>query len=110
MSESGFEKAASLDELPEGTPVGVTLPGGAEVCLVRLNGAVYALENRCTHAEFPMSEGEMVDDHVIECGLHGAQFDVRTGKVLELPAEEDLPCYDVKVEDGVVWVRAAPPG
>lgn len=105
MSEAGFEKVASLDDLADGAPVGIQLAGGVEVCLVKVNGEVYAFQNRCTHAEFPMSDGDMVDDYVIECGLHGAQFDVRSGKVLELPAEEDLPCYEVKVADGAVWVK-----
>ncbi len=105
MGEAGFEKVASLEELPEGVPVGAALGNGEEVCLVRVSGEVYAFQNRCTHAEFPMSDGDMVDDYVIECGLHGAQFDIRSGKVLELPADEDLPCYQVKVEDGAVLVK-----
>jgi nitrite reductase/ring-hydroxylating ferredoxin subunit len=42
---------------------------------------------------------------VIECALHGAQFDVRTGRVLEAPATDDLGLYEVRVQDGEVWVR-----
>jgi 3-phenylpropionate/trans-cinnamate dioxygenase ferredoxin subunit len=101
-----FERVASLADLPDETPVGVDLQNGDSVCLVKVRGEVYAFENRCSHAEFPMSDGDMVDDYVIECGLHGAQFDVRSGKVLELPATENLPCYDVTVENGEVLVRA----
>ena len=101
----GFERVATLDELPEDTPVGFELDAGTEVCLVKVRGQVFAFENRCTHAEFPMADGEMVEDFVIECGLHGAQFDVRSGEVLELPATDPLPCFDVKVEDGEVFVR-----
>lgn len=101
-----FERVASLADLPEETPVGFALQNGNSVCLVKVRGELYAVENRCSHAEFPMSEGEMVDDYVIECGLHGAQFDVRSGEVLELPATENLPCYDVTVENGEVLVRA----
>lgn len=101
----GFEKVASLADLPEETPVSVELGSGDGVCLVKIRNEVFAIENRCTHAEFPMSDGEMVDDYVIECGLHGAQFDIRTGKVLELPATEDLPCHEVEIIDGEVWIR-----
>jgi 3-phenylpropionate/trans-cinnamate dioxygenase ferredoxin subunit len=106
MSEPGFESVTSVDALPENTPIAVQLTNGEEICLVRVNERVYAFEDRCTHAEFPMSDGEMVDDYVIECGLHGAQFDVRSGEVLELPATDELSTYEVKLEDGTVWVKA----
>lgn len=103
-----FQKVASLNDLPEETPVGIEMENGSNVCLVKVRGEVFAFENRCSHAEFPLTDGEMVDDYVIECGLHGAQFDVRTGEVLELPATDELACYDVRVEGGDVWVRTKP--
>ena len=106
MSEGDFESIVSVDALPDGAPLAVQLKNGERICLVRANGRVYAFEDQCPHAEFPMSDGEMVDDYVIECALHGAQFDVRSGEVLELPATNDLSTYDVKLEDGTVWVRA----
>jgi 3-phenylpropionate/trans-cinnamate dioxygenase ferredoxin subunit len=108
MHSGDFEKVTSVDALPEGAPVRFQLSDGSGVCLVRVGQQVFAFDNRCTHAEFPMSDGEMVDDYVIECGLHGAQFDVRTGKVLELPATEDLPCFPVNIRDSEVWVQARP--
>ncbi len=106
MSDEGFEKVAVMADLPEGTPVAVQLGGGEAVCLVRVGDEVFACEDRCSHAEFPMSDGEMVDDYVIECGLHGAQFDIRTGGVLELPACEDLQMYEVKVARDDVLVKS----
>ncbi len=108
MSDGDFEKVAALDELPDHTPVSFELANGDEICLVKVRGEVFAFENRCTHAEFPMSDGEIVDDYVIECGLHGAQFDVRTGEVVELPATDRLPCYPVKVDKGDIWVQTTP--
>ena len=105
MPDANFEKVGVLADLPEGTPVGVQLVNRLSVCMVRMGQDVFACEDRCSHAEYPMSEGEMVDDYVIECGLHGAQFDVRTGEALELPATEGLPTLEVKVEGGDVFVR-----
>lgn len=99
-----FLRAISLDDLPDGIPRSVTLSDGRQVCLVRMGDQVFAVADRCSHADFPMSEGELVDDYVIECALHGAQFDVRTGEVLEEPADESLPTYHVKVEGHAVWV------
>jgi len=105
MSDEGFERIGSLDDLAEATPVSVELSNDEQVCLIRIGGEVYAISNNCTHADFPMSDGEIVDDFVIECGLHGAQFDIRDGAVVEPPAADPLGCYEVKVSEGEVWVR-----
>ena len=105
MSNDGFERVALLDDLPMNTPTSVERDG-EPICLVRIGKEVYAISNNCTHADFPMGDGEMVEDFVIECGLHGAQFDLRDGTVAELPATESIGCYEVKLEDGGVWVRA----
>jgi len=102
-----FERTVSLSSLGEGRPTSYRLEDGAAVCLVRVGDAVYALEDRCSHAEFPISDGDMVDDLVLECPLHGAQFDVRTGEAVEPPAEASIPSYEVKIADGAVWVRKA---
>lgn len=96
-------------DLGQGRPMGVELANGEQVCLVRIGEEIFAFENQCTHAEFPMSDGEMVDDYVIECCLHGAQFDVRDGSVMEAPAEEPLPVFEVEVKDGGIWVRRRRP-
>ncbi len=106
MSDDGFERVAPVDDFTEGVPASVDLSTEEQVCLIRIQGDFYAISNNCTHAEFLMSDGEMVDDYVIECGLHGAQFDVRDGSVLELPATDPIGCYEVKIEDGSVWVRS----
>jgi nitrite reductase/ring-hydroxylating ferredoxin subunit len=100
-----FEKTIDIDELEDGIPRAVVLADGAQVCLVRAGRTVYALVDRCSHAEFPLSEGDVVDDCVIECPLHGAQFDLRDGRALEPPADEPLLLYDVRIDQGTVWVR-----
>ncbi len=105
MSDGVFEKVAAVADVPEAMPFAVQLGSGASVCLVRVGGEVYACADRCSHAEFPMSDGDMVDEYVIECGLHSAQFDIRTGEALEQPADAPLSLYDVKLEDGAIWIR-----
>ena len=52
---------------------------GEPVCLVRTEGQVYAIRDVCSHAEIPLSEGE-VEGTTLECWLHGSRFDLRTGK------------------------------
>ncbi|GBD32021.1 MAG: (2Fe-2S)-binding protein [Gemmatimonadales bacterium] len=105
MMASDFVRVAELSEIPEGTPYGAQLPDGERVCLVRVGDQVFGFEDRCSHAEFPLTAGEMVDQYVIECALHGARFDVRDGSVVELPATDPLICYEVKIENGSVWLR-----
>jgi 3-phenylpropionate/trans-cinnamate dioxygenase ferredoxin subunit len=100
-----FEKTIAIDELADGVPRAVVLADGTQVCLVRAGTTIHALLDRCSHAEFPMSEGDVVDDFVIECPLHGAQFDLRDGRALEPPADEPLVMCDVRIEQGTVYVR-----
>ena len=105
MSDDAFERVASVDDLTEGVPIPVDLSNDEQVCLLKFQGEVFAFSNSCSHADFPMSDGEMVDDFIIECGLHGAQFDIRDGSAVELPATEPIVCYEVKVENGQISVR-----
>ncbi|MGD2136316.1 MAG: non-heme iron oxygenase ferredoxin subunit [Gemmatimonadales bacterium] len=105
MNEQGFARVAAVADIPEETPYAAALPNGDPVCLVRDGDTIYAFEDRCTHADFPLSDGDLVDECVIECALHGAQFDIRNGEVLEQPATERLNLLEVEVEDGAVWVK-----
>jgi 3-phenylpropionate/trans-cinnamate dioxygenase ferredoxin subunit len=100
-----FVRAASLDEVPEGESLGVEV-AGRRVCLVRVEGEVYALEDRCSHREFPLAGGEV--DPVgctITCEWHGAEFDLRTGQPQCPPATRAVPVYAVRVEGDEVWVE-----
>lgn len=70
---------------------------GEDVAVVRDASGVYAIADRCSHADVPLSEGE-VSDCTIECWLHGSVFDLRTGAPLTLPATEPVAVYSVVVE------------
>ena len=101
-----FQRVAEENDLGESQLVSVELANGEPVCLVRVDGDVFAVVDRCTHAEYPLSDGCLGPDYHLECALHGAVFDVRDGSVQSLPAEEPLRTYEVKVESGGIWVRA----
>ena len=100
MSE--FHRACSLSELPAEGAIGVEV-SGVPVAIVRAEGEVYALRDVCSHAEVPLSEGE-IDGRTIECWLHGSRFDLRTGKPTGMPATEPVPVYPVKIEGDDVLV------
>jgi nitrite reductase/ring-hydroxylating ferredoxin subunit len=106
---SDFEHLADVDDLPDGTLLGVQRSDGEEVCLYNDAGRIGAVGNVCTHAAFLMSDGRLENGGIIECAWHGAWFDSRTGKVCRGPADEPLPVFAVRVEDGRVLVgpRAA---
>lgn len=95
-------RVASVDEIPDDEALQVKA-GTSLVALVKFENDVYAVSDICTHELAYMSEG-WVDGPCIECPLHGSSFDVRTGKVMSLPATRDLPTFDVKVTDGEVFV------
>lgn len=73
------------------------------VAIWNVSGTLYATADTCTHEEASLSEGDLWGE-VVECPLHGAQFDVRTGAVVSLPAIFPVASYPVKVEDGAVYV------
>jgi len=97
-----FVRVASLDDVPPGTLLGVEADGH-RICLVNTEGEIYALRDNCSHRDFPLSAGELDGDE-LECTWHGARFDVRTGRALCLPAVRPVKTYEVRVEDGEIYV------
>ena len=70
-----------------------------------VDGELYALEDRCSHDDGPLVEGDWEpDEGVVVCPRHGARFDIRTGRPLSLPAVFPVETYPVRVEDGIVKV------
>ena len=84
----------AVDSLIEGKPVAVEVEG-VQVCVVKVGDEVFAVADTCTHSEASLSEGEITGSK-IECWLHGAEFDLRTGKALTPPATEALKTFNVK--------------
>jgi 3-phenylpropionate/trans-cinnamate dioxygenase ferredoxin component len=94
--------AGRIDDLRPGACISVELPDGSEVAVYNVNGEYYATENSCPHRGARLTEGALCG-HVIECGLHGWQFDVRSGECLTVP--DKIRTYCVKVEEGLVKVE-----
>ena len=91
-----FTKVADTKELPPGTSKCVELDG-QKVALFNVDGSIHAISDACTHVGGPLSEGDL-DGAIITCPLHGATFDVTTGKVTGAPAAADADCFQVRVE------------
>ncbi len=103
MAETWVRVAATAD-VPENGVIGVRV-GEREIALYHLpDGEFRATDNVCTHEYAQLSDG-WLEDGEIECPLHAARFDVRTGKAMCAPAEVDLPVFEVRVEGGDVLVK-----
>jgi 3-phenylpropionate/trans-cinnamate dioxygenase ferredoxin subunit len=97
-----FVRACAVGDVPEGGAYPVQL-GSEPVALVRTEGQVFAIRDVCSHAEVPLSLGE-VSGATIECWLHGSRFDLRTGRPIGLPATRAVPVYPVQIRNGDVYV------
>jgi len=91
-----------IEDLRPGACISVELPDGSELAVYNVNGEYYATENFCPHRGARLTEGALCG-HVIECGLHGWQFDVRSGECLTVP--DRIRTYRVRVEKGLVKVE-----
>ena len=97
-------RVARVSDIAPGTTK-VVDAGGTEVMLCNADGAIYAIEDVCTHDGGPLDQGKLEGECVV-CPRHGATFDVRTGDALTLPAVVPLMTFEVSVEDGDVYVDA----
>lgn len=100
---AGFERVADISDVPAGTLLSVQ-HGRERICLFNHGGRIGAVTDLCTHQAFPMSEGTLEADGTIECAWHGARFDCISGEVRQGPADDPLAVYEVRVQDGGVWV------
>lgn len=93
---------AATHELPAGACARAQLSDGGEVAVCNVDGEYYAIDNFCPHRGAPLSEGSLTGS-IIECGLHGWQFDVRTGECLTVP--ERLKTYNVTTDEGLIKIK-----
>jgi nitrite reductase/ring-hydroxylating ferredoxin subunit len=104
MADSEWVRAAGVADVAEGQVHAVRV-GGREIALYHLPGGEFrATDNICSHEYAQLSDG-WLEDGSIECPLHAARFDVRTGKALCAPAETDLDVYELRVEGGDLLIK-----
>ena len=98
-----YARVLRADELRDGELIPVEIDG-TPVVLVRHDGEFYAVQNNCSHKDFPLSEaGFDPRDGVLVCAWHGGCFDVKTGAAVVPPATEQVETHPVRVTDG--WVE-----
>lgn len=94
----------SFDSLVERKPVKIDL-NGTPVCVTRIGDEVFAIADTCSHSEASLSEGD-VTDYKIECWLHGAEFDLRSGEVVTPPASVPVEVFDVIREGDTIKISS----
>ncbi|GMQ97716.1 MAG: non-heme iron oxygenase ferredoxin subunit [Acidimicrobiia bacterium] len=99
-------RVGALEDIPTASGTLVDVAGTA-VAVFRVDEGVYAIADRCSHAEASLSEGEVLDREV-ECPRHGAIFDIASGAALTLPATKPVATYRAAVRDGEVFVSTNP--
>ena len=93
-----------VEELPPGE-VKIVHAGEIAVGVYNLDGEYYAIEDRCSHDDGPLCEGDFdPETGVVICPRHGANFDIRSGRALTLPAYAPVETFPVRVDDGMIKV------
>jgi nitrite reductase/ring-hydroxylating ferredoxin subunit len=99
---SEFVKVAEAQEIPPGT-IKLVDVRGERVGVANIDGSFYAFSDECTHDGGPLSDGDL-EGAIVTCPWHFSRFDIRTGEIVESPAEEVIVIYEVDVADGSVLV------
>lgn len=104
MDESKLEfvEIAPVSELPNGERLFLEI-GEKAIVIFNIADQLFAIGDVCSHDDGPVGEGD-IEGYNITCPRHGAEFDIRTGKAVQLPAVVDIPAYPVQVKDGMIFL------
>jgi len=97
-----YIEVSPASELKNGERLFVEV-GDRSLVIFNIAGDFFAISDVCSHDDGPVGDGELEGFNII-CPRHGAEFDVRTGKVMQMPAVVDIPAYPVRVVDGQIQV------
>ncbi|MBI4151243.1 non-heme iron oxygenase ferredoxin subunit [Candidatus Woesearchaeota archaeon] len=99
-----FIIACKTSDIKPGSMQSFTL-NNKNIAIANVDGNFFAFSNECTHVQAPLAEGSL-EGTTVTCPWHGAQFDVTTGKVLAAPAQDNIGCFRLKIENSEILVDA----
>jgi len=97
-----YVEIAPESELPNGERLFIEV-GGKALVIFNIAGQYFAIGDVCTHDEGPVGDGDLEGFNIV-CPRHGGEFDIQTGKAVQMPAVVDIPAYSVKVMDGNIFI------
>jgi len=99
-------EVAPADEFPPGSVKLITVGSGELVGVYNCGGELYAIEDRCSHDDGPLCEGDWDEETcTVVCPRHGSAFELATGRPRSLPAYEPVETYPVRIVDGMICVE-----
>ncbi len=101
-SKLEFVEIAPASELPNGERLFVDI-GSKPIVIFNIANQLFAIGDVCTHDDGPLGDGALEGNNIV-CPRHGAEFDVRTGQAMQMPAVIDIPAYPVQVREGNIFV------
>ena len=101
-TKAEFVEIAPVSELPNGERLFIEV-GDRSIVIFNIAGQYFAIGDVCTHDDGPVGEGNIEGFNIV-CPRHGAEFDIRTGKAVQMPAVVDIPAYPVRVVDGMIQI------
>jgi nitrite reductase/ring-hydroxylating ferredoxin subunit len=102
MGEDAWVPALDESAIQEDT-VNLVSPKGVSIILIKKDGRIYALRNRCAHMACTLAGGRL-DGHTLQCPCHEWKFDITTGEFLAA-REITVPTYECKSQDGKIFVK-----
>tara|TARA_B100000700_G_C14752083_1_gene718033 strand:+ start:251 stop:565 length:315 start_codon:yes stop_codon:yes gene_type:complete len=96
-------KTINISEINENSVKVVNIEN-KDIAIFNVDGEFYAIDDLCSHAEASLAEGEVFDCKV-ECPLHGAEFDLKTGEAVTLPATRPVDTYMISVENDIIYLE-----
>ena len=93
---------APASELPNGERLYLEVEGKA-IVIFNIADQLFAIGDICTHDDGPLGDGELEGFNIV-CPRHGAEFDVQTGKAVQLPAVVDIPAYPIQIREGTIYL------
>lgn len=100
---ANFIRVARVAEINDGQLKTISV-GDKRIVLANVGGEFFALDDACAHAGCSLGNEGILEGEVITCGCHGAQFEVKSGKALTLPATTNVATYPVRVENNDIYV------
>ena len=98
-----YTKIASTKDIDEGTMSTFDVDG-KKIAIANIDGEYFGIDDTCSHAQCSLGDEGFLDGSSVICGCHGATFNAKDGKVMSLPATEDVASYKVKVEGDDIMV------